>query len=374
MRHPDPAYIFDIGVIGAGLVGAALSYGLARQGLAVAMLDEADVAFRSARGNFGNIWVQGKGAANPAYAVLTLRSADLWPDFARELEELTGIPIHYRRQGGVCFCYGKEELDVRARLLGKLRAALHTYDYEILGSAELQAYMPGVSAAVRGASISPYDGDVNPLLLLKALHKGFQTRGGTLLTGVTVAEVKRAGAVFELVVKSRGATVRCRKVVLAAGLGNAPLAAALGETAPVHPLRGQILVTERLEPMLDHTTSIARQTDAGTILIGDSEEEVGFDSGQTLAVMSTMAERAVRTFPRLRSAKVVRGWGCLRVMSPDGLPMYQRFAGAAGGVMLTTCHSGVTLAALHAVDLPLWVTEQSAFPAIASFSEARHHA
>ncbi len=80
----------DFAVIGGGMVGAALAYGLARQGAEVVLLDEGDSAFRAARGNFGLIWVQGKGVDMPAYANWTRRSADLWPEFAAELESETG--------------------------------------------------------------------------------------------------------------------------------------------------------------------------------------------------------------------------------------------------------------------------------------------
>ena len=49
---------FDFAVIGGGLVGAAIAWGLARRGRSVAMLDEGDIAFRASRGNFALIWVQ----------------------------------------------------------------------------------------------------------------------------------------------------------------------------------------------------------------------------------------------------------------------------------------------------------------------------
>ncbi len=88
---------FEVAVIGGGVIGAALAYGLARQGLKTVMLDEGDSAFRAARGNFGLIWVQGKGVDAPAYADWTRASADLWPEFAAELETETGVALGYAR-------------------------------------------------------------------------------------------------------------------------------------------------------------------------------------------------------------------------------------------------------------------------------------
>jgi sulfane dehydrogenase subunit SoxC len=82
---------YDVVVIGGGLVGAAIAYGLAGASRRVAMLDEGDRALRAARGNFGLIWVQGKGIDFPAYAAWTQVSARRWTELAARLLEETGI-------------------------------------------------------------------------------------------------------------------------------------------------------------------------------------------------------------------------------------------------------------------------------------------
>ena len=82
-------------------------------------------------------------------------------------------------------------------------------------------------------------------------------------------------------------------------------------------------------------------------MLGSSEEDVGFDTGQKPEIMQTIARRAVLSFPWLRDLQIVRAWAALRVMPPDGLPIYdqsERFPGA----FTANCHSGVTLAAAHA--------------------------
>ena len=66
---------YDAIVIGGGLVGSAIAYGLARAGLKAALLDEGDVAFRASRGNFGLVWVQSKGDGAPHYQRWTRQSA-----------------------------------------------------------------------------------------------------------------------------------------------------------------------------------------------------------------------------------------------------------------------------------------------------------
>jgi len=67
---------YDVAVVGGGLVGAATSWGLAREGLRVALLDEGDRAVRASRGNFALVWVQSKGLGLAAYAGWTIRSSN----------------------------------------------------------------------------------------------------------------------------------------------------------------------------------------------------------------------------------------------------------------------------------------------------------
>ena len=82
-------------------------------------------------------------------------------------------------------------------------------------------------------------------------------------------------------------------------------------------------------------------------MLGDSQEDVGFDTGQKPAVMQTIARRAVLSFPWLREVQIVRAWAALRVMPPDGLPIYDQSEDFPGA-FTANCHSGVTLAAAHA--------------------------
>src|SRR5919206_4766299 len=79
----------DAGVVGGGLVGAAIARGLAGRGLSTVILDEGDVAHRASRGNFALVWVQSKGLGMAEYAAWTKRSAESWPRLAAELREAT---------------------------------------------------------------------------------------------------------------------------------------------------------------------------------------------------------------------------------------------------------------------------------------------
>jgi len=147
------------------------------------------------------------------------------------------------------------------------------------------------------------------------------------------------------------ATSTAHKIVLAAGLGNAPLSPMVGLNAPVRPQRGQIIVTEKVAPFMDYVVHTIRQTDEGSVMISDSVEEAGFDVSVGSGVLAVMADRAVRMFPHLAKLNVVRCWAALRVMPQDGYPIYDQ-SKVWPGAFIATCHSGVTLAAAHALLLP----------------------
>ena len=139
------------------------------------------------------------------------------------------------------------------------------------------------------------------------------------------------------------------------GLGNAKLAPQVGLHAPVAPNRGQVLVSERVAPFLHYPTINVRQTDEGSVQFGDSMEEVGYNDFTTTQVLSKIAQRGVRTFPMLKNVRLVRTWAALRVYSPDGFPIYEQ-SERYPGAFVVTCHSGVTLAAAHAMRIAPWVT------------------
>lgn len=360
----------EFAVIGGGLVGAAIAWGLARLGKQVAMLDEGDIAWRASRGNFALVWVQSKGLGMPAYAAWTRRSSDGWAAFADALGEETAIDVAFRRPGGFALCLSEAELEARAAAMHRLhnQPDMIPYPYEVVHRERLRALLPAIGPEVAGGIFSPLDGHCNSLRLLRALHAGLQRRGGKYLSEHVVDRIEQRQGMFALATSA--GEVRAARVVLAAGNGNARLAPMVGLAAPVRPQRGQVIVTERVEPFLHHPMLSVRQTNEGTVMIGSSTEEVGFDDHVGAPVLAAMAARAIRIFPCLGRLNVVRTWAALRVMSPDGFPIYSQSMTHAGA-FLATCHSGVTLAANHALVLPPMLEAGSLGTELAAFGGKR---
>lgn len=360
--------IVDCLVIGGGLVGASIAYGAAKSGADTLLLDEGDAALRASRGNFGLIWVQGKGDGQPVYAAWTRQARLLWPDFAATLLADTGVDVQLRPTGGYWFGFSDEEVEQRQAMLQPL-SDQGGVPFEMLSYSDLKARVPSIGPAVTGGSFCPLDAHVNPLRLLHALHKGLAASGARLINGAPVQQLVGENGIFTATVGAT--TYRARRVVLAAGLGNRKLAPMLDLHAPVVPNRGQILVTERLKPFLSSATNKARQTEEGSVQLGSTEEDVGVDDRTTLPAMKALAKKGVMTFPLLANAKLVRAWGALRVMTPDSFPIYEESA-RYPGAFVVTCHSGVTLSALHSLRVSAWIMGREANPDTAgAFSSSR---
>ncbi len=344
---------FDVAVIGGGLMGSAIAWGLARSGQRVAVLDEGDIAFRASRGNFALVWVQSKGLGLAAYSAWTMRSSNAWSGFADMLEQQTGIDVAFQRPGGFNLALSEREWEGRRDLLQRIQdqPGQQRFEFEMFDRDRVQAAIPQIGPDVVGGSFSRFDGHCNALRLYRALNTGMQQLGTAYLSDHRVERIEHIdhGGVAFRVTTARG-EVHAGKVVLAAGIDNVRLAPMVGLAIPVRPQRGQLIVTERTAPFLHYPMQTVRQTDEGSLMIGDSQEEAGADPTVSADVTAVLAHRAMRIFPQLASLNIVRTWACLRVMTKDGFPIYEESA-ACPGAFNASCHSGVTLAAAHALVL-----------------------
>jgi glycine/D-amino acid oxidase-like deaminating enzyme len=164
------------------------------------------------------------------------------------------------------------------------------------------------------------------------MRKVFIKKGGNFVQGCKVDGISRQGDHYHLATPL--GNIEAQKLVMAAGLGNILLFSKLGKTIPLVPQKGQLLVTERIKPFLSFPFSGIRQTGCGSVMIGYTNENTGFDTETTVPAAMQLAKRAVTIFPALRHARVVRSWASLRILTGDGLPIYDHVEGYPGCYIL----------------------------------------
>ena len=355
-------------VIGGGIVGSAIAYGIADLGEQVIMLDGGDRDFKASRGNFGLVWIEGKGWNNSAYARITQQSAHLWDTLTPQLETCTGVDIGHIHTGGLNFFLNEDACGEHEKKLQKLQQHTPNFDYQFWGQDTLKKQYPHIGKEVIGAYYCTQNGIVNPLQTLYALWQGITAQGGQIKSHIYVQNIIRPSTYDGMyTVHTNQGRIYTHKVILAMGLANTDLGEKIGLDLPVRSQRGQIVVTEKVAPLLDIPSLQIRQTVEGGIMMGETHEDNVIGTDTTATGMQFITRRALRIFPILAQVNVVRCWGAMRVLTPDGLPVYAHCQNAYG----VSLHSGVTMCAYHVYEYAKYIVSGQCPPDIRALSAER---
>jgi glycine/D-amino acid oxidase-like deaminating enzyme len=329
----------DVIVVGAGIVGAACAYQLARAGARVTILDAGPVAGGTSSAGEGNLLVSDK-APGPELELM-LVSLRLWHEIG---DRLGADGIELDRKGGLMVAGTAAAREQIAALAAGQRAA--GVEVTELAGDQLPGYEPELAGGLAGGAYYPQDAQVQPVLATAHLLRGLDVRCGTRVRAV---EADGSGRVTGVRV---GTTlVRADAVVNATGVAGGELAATAGTRLPIEPRRGFILVTAPLparpgEPgPIRHkvyaaeylggvasddaglqSSAVVEGTRAGTVLIGSSRERraagsAGFGPDFPLPVLRRIAGQAVALFPFLARVPVLRAYRGFRPFTPDHLPV-----------------------------------------------------
>ena len=208
----------EFAIVGGGIVGLSIAYGLLQKGKTVSLFDEGDDAIRASRGNFGLIWVQGKGAKMPAYARWTRESARRWKNFASTLADECGTDLKLQQRGGYSIYLDEASLAAKVALCEKLKSDLNgDYPFEVLGHNAIKKEEPHIGPRVAGAVMHHEDGHVNSLILLRTLAMAVRRKGGNVYNRARINNIDANASGFALTADT-AQVHQCGKVVLALSL------------------------------------------------------------------------------------------------------------------------------------------------------------
>jgi glycine oxidase len=366
----------DVVVIGAGAAGLALAFELARRGVQAVVVERGAPSSRasSALGAAaGLVNAQGHPGVDPEpVRDLALLSRHLYADWIESIEEEAGVSCEYDVRGGLTVALSDIEEVQLDRSLDWQRA--RALPFEVLPAEEARAREPGLGGGVRAAFSFPLDGHVNPQRLGPALALAAQRAGATLVTRTPALALSLAGGRASGVETSSG-RIAAGAVVNAAGAWATHLAGA--PALPVAPVRGQLVLLDASEDP-DRLTRFVHAVGVylvprrdGTVVVGSTRENAGFDARPTAGGVTALLEKAARVVPAVAGYAFLEAWAGLRPSSPDDVPLLGETAVPGYYLAAGLYGSGVLLAPGAAVVLADLLTGQTPPLPPAPFSPAR---
>ena len=347
----------DVIIVGAGIIGAACARTLASAGLDVTVIDRGTTASGTSSACEGNLLVSDKGPGHEL--VLAQYAATLWHGAVAELGEQLGdgFPsVEFDPKGGLVVATTTAGAGPLLEFAARQRGA--GVDARVIDAREARALEPDLTPGIEAAVHYPDDAQVQPTIATEALMASARLHGARLLENTPVLGplLDSAGSLIGVVTPA--GELRGRPVLIAAGPWSGEVAAVLGLHLPIRPRRGELLVTTRMRHRIFHkvydadyvgavgsddgtlqTSSVVESTGSGTVLIGSSRQQVGFDARFRVDVLSEIAAKALRLFPFLADAAVMRSYGGFRPFMPDHLPVIGEDPRMAG-LWYATGHEG----------------------------------
>jgi len=305
-------------VVGGGVMGTSIAFHLAEAGVGDVVLVERDaLGSGSTSKAAGGVRAQFSDAVNVR---LGQRSLDAFARFGAR----PGQEIDLRRVGYLFLI--SEAADLRT--FEKSVALQNSLGVEsrLVDPADIRRLCPLVRTDdLLAAAWSPDDGHCTPESVVLGYATGARRHGATLLTGLEVTGVERAGGRIEAVRTTNG-DIRTGTVVCAAGAWSTSVGAMAGVDLPVTPYRRQVLVTEpvpglppNLPMTIDFGSTFYFHGEGLGLLMGmsDPDEAPGFLMERTDTWLPRLTDAIEHRAPSLLGVGVAGGWAGLYEVTPD---------------------------------------------------------
>ncbi len=362
-------------VVGGGVIGLGIAWRLARKGAAVEVFDR-ETAGRGAS------WVAAGmlaplsevGFEDEGFLELGRESLRLYPQFVHELKEDAGVEVRLDTKGTLIIGLDRDDAE-RLRRLCEFREHLGL-PVKWLSGTEAREIEPLVSPRTSSAIWIPDDHQVDNRGLVEALKTAIVKCGGKLHENRPVEEVlSEEGRVKG--VRTEEGVVDAAGVVIAAGcrskqIGGIPK----GLLPPVRPVKGQIITLQ--EDPLYSLTHVIRAPDAylvpkgdGRIILGASEEDMGFDTTITAGAVYKLLERGWEAIPSIYDMPIQEIVAGLRPGSRDHDPIVGKTT--MEGLYYATGHyrHGILLAPATAFEVSALILEGRSSDFFAPFGPTR---
>ncbi|MCY4661642.1 MAG: glycine oxidase ThiO [Acidobacteria bacterium] len=336
-------------VVGAGIVGCAIAYELARRGARVQVVDRRDIGAGATQASAGVLAPYIEAHDGHALLELASRSLELYDEFVSNVVEDSGATVQYVRSGTLEVALDEAGLAHLANV--ERMCSGRGVEAELLDAAAAREAEPHLAAAVRGGLRIGSHGFVGARDLTAALRSAAIVHEVSFHTATAATRVAADGEGVR--VETAGESFVCDTAVLAAGSWSGRIEVEGAEPLPVRPVRGQLLHLGWPAPALGRVVwapgcYVVPWSD-GSVLVGATVEEVGFDERATVAGIQALIDATGKVMPAVSEASFVTARVGLRPATPDRLPVIGRST-AIPGLVYASGHFryGVLLAPLTA--------------------------
>jgi glycine oxidase len=314
----------DVIVVGAGIVGAAIACELARRGASVELIDQRQPGMGATQASGGMLAPYKEASEDSPLLELGVRSLGLYDDFVARAAAEGGTAVPYRRSGTL-------DVATQEATMARLKAAAtllagRDVAAEIVDAHAARGEEPQLGDDVIGALLIPAHGFVAAAELTRALAAAARRHGTQVVEGGRVTRIAPAGDSGDLIVTTERGTLTGNAVVIAAGSWSGQIDVHGRKTRlPVSPVRGQLLRLGWNGVPLRRITWSERcyivPWDDGTVLVGATMEDAGFDERATAAGVRDLLEAACDLVPHAWSSAFLGARVGLRPGTPDELPI-----------------------------------------------------
>jgi glycine oxidase len=314
-------------IVGAGVSGLATGWRLAQAGCEVEVIERGLAGRGATWAAAGMIAASSEsGLDEGPLTKLANDSRRMWPEFARELREASGLDPRLRNDGALLVAFDEaQERRLRATADELRRKALPG---QWLSAKDARALEPLLAPDIRGALHATDSFQVDNRALCEALAAALVKAGSKLQEGrLAQMLVFEQGKDQARGLLTDGGIMLADAVVIAGGawtnwIGGLPRDA----LPPIRPVKGQMaaLVPPNGGPLPKCATcesDIYVVPRRGRVLLGATVEEAGFDTSVTNESQAWLIAGACKLMPSLSRWRVAESWAGLRPAAPDNLPV-----------------------------------------------------
>jgi sarcosine oxidase subunit beta len=327
-RRPDPKRAYDMIIIGGGGHGLSTAYYLAKNhGVRdIAVLEKGYLG----GGNVGrNTTIVRANYFLPGNSEFYSHSMKLWEG----LEDDLNYNVMHSQRGLINLFHSDGQRDAFVRRGNAMLA--QGDDAILLGREELREILPYLDHdqgrfPIYGGLYHKRGGTARHDAVAWGYARGADRLGVDLIENCEVTGIRIDGGRITGVSTTRG-EIAARKVGIVAAGRSGQVAAMAGLRLPVESHVLQAFVTEGLKPVIDHVISfgmghfyISQSDKGGLVFGGDLDFYASYAARGNLPMVEHVMEAGMTLMPMIGRAKVLRSWGGIMDMTPDGSPIIDR--------------------------------------------------